>query len=492
MVALREEPGPADPLERLAGALDSLDLGVSSPYAAERDRLVGILRSYLAPRALDPAFPLTVVFAGPTGAGKSTIVNSLIGIDMSDAGVLRPTTTRPVVVAASDRASDYSRIADVECDVEEGKAPVLDNLVLIDTPDVDSTALEHRRVAETLIDNADVVVFVTSALRYSDAVPWQVMRRAVSRGTSVIQVLNRVTSTTAGAVVDLRSRLRAAGLDDDIVAISEHHLQRDAQQLPALAIKALRRRLSSLVDERDTNSREIFRRVLVTTLQGVQRLALDVEEIWSTQQSWEAEMSIEVSRRVADLDLTSAAGVCPPLSDSSPRSIRRWRRSGRKVGILEANDTESLVRDVVAGIHNDLRRWSGGGTFDEIDPDLEVTIVVPGLLPVASQAVSGWVDYVRRIAEEVMPHAVGLAERALIDAVLRNDDASEATALFGPDTDIVVGRADRELRGRLEVVYGQLAEHVSNRQRESLGEPDDAQLDKALVAMEATYALASG
>ena len=204
MVALREEPGPADPLERLAGALDSLDLGVSSPYAVERDRLVGILRSYLAPRALDPALPLTVVFAGPTGAGKSTIVNSLIGVDLSDAGVLRPTTSRPVVLAAADRASDYARIADVECDVEAGKAPVLEYLVLIDTPDVDSTALEHRRVAETLIDNADVVVFVTSALRYSDAVPWQVMRRAVSRGTSVIQVLNRVTSSTAGAVVDFR------------------------------------------------------------------------------------------------------------------------------------------------------------------------------------------------------------------------------------------------------------------------------------------------
>ena len=492
MVALREEPRSADALDRLAGVLESLDLGASSPYTAERDRIVGILRSYLAPRVLDPALPLIVVFAGPTGAGKSTIVNSLTGIDMSDAGVLRPTTTRPVVLAAADRAADYSLIARVECEVVAGKAPVLENFVLVDTPDIDSTASEHRRLAETLIDNADIVVFVTSALRYSDAVPWQVLRRAVARGTPVIQVLNRVTSGTAGAVVDFRSRLAAAGLDDEIVTISEHHLQRDAQHLPTLAIRSLRRRLSSLVDDRDATARDTFRRVLTSTLQGVQSLLLDVEEIWSTQQSWEAEMSIEISHRVAALDLAAAAGVCPPVPVASPRSIRRWRRSGRKLSVLDPGETGSLARNVVDIIHGDIRQWCGASIFEEIDPSLEVTTVVPDVLPVAAQAVSGWVDYVRRIAEEVLPEMAGLAERALIDAVLRNDAGAGATSLFEPDTDIAVGRADRELRGRLEVVYGQVGEHVSNRIRERLGEPDNAHLDKALVAMEATYALASG
>ena len=36
--------------------------------------------------------------SGSTGAGKSTLVNSLVGSEVSTAGVLRPTTRRPVLV----------------------------------------------------------------------------------------------------------------------------------------------------------------------------------------------------------------------------------------------------------------------------------------------------------------------------------------------------------------------------------------------------------
>ena len=43
-------------------------------------------------------------------------------------------------------------------------------------------------MAETMIDNADIVVYVSSALRYADLVPWEVLRRAHSRGVPVIQV----------------------------------------------------------------------------------------------------------------------------------------------------------------------------------------------------------------------------------------------------------------------------------------------------------------
>ena len=42
--------------------------------------------------------PLLMVVGGSTGAGKSTLVNSLVGADVSPAGVLRPTTRAPVLV----------------------------------------------------------------------------------------------------------------------------------------------------------------------------------------------------------------------------------------------------------------------------------------------------------------------------------------------------------------------------------------------------------
>jgi hypothetical protein len=85
-------------------------------------------------------------------------------------------------------------------------------MTFIDTPDIDSTAVHHRVVAEALVDVADVVVFVTSGIRYADGVPWEVLRRALSRGATVIPVLNRVGAGSVGLVTDYTHRLEDAGV----------------------------------------------------------------------------------------------------------------------------------------------------------------------------------------------------------------------------------------------------------------------------------------
>lgn len=492
VVALREEPGTADALERLAGALESLDVGVASPSKGERDRLAGIVRRYLIPRSVDPSMPLTVVVAGPTGSGKSTIINSLTGIDISPAGVLRPTTSRPLVLAGADRADGYSHLAGVRCEVVVGKAPVLDSMVLVDTPDFDSTSPEHRRMTENMIDVADVVVFVTSALRYADAVPWQVLRRSVARGAPVVHVLNRVTSDTAGALVDFRSRLAAEGLDDDLVSISEHHLTREAQHLPSLAIRALRRRLVALVEDNRFTAGETFQRVLTSTIARAERLASDLEERRSELRSWEAELTIEISRRLHGLDLSSVASVAPELGDGSAALTRRWRRSARKVQALDAEETDAVLTRFTENLQRDLRAWFVSGFWDELDPDSELTSLVPDLLPIGRQAIEGWVDYVRRIGEEMRPASPGLAQRVLIDSTLRSVAGPELRELFGSDAETALGRAERELRSRLEIVYGLIADHVTGRVRAELGDPDPDQLNMVLDAIGATFAPTRG
>ncbi|HZD22448.1 MAG TPA: GTPase, partial [Acidimicrobiia bacterium] len=108
MFAVRELSGIADDLNRLAHALGDLSMGQHlSSQGLERDRLVRTIQHYLIPRAIDPTTPLTVVFAGPTGAGKSTLINSLTGLNVSVAGPLRPTTTNPLVLASADRVHDF-------------------------------------------------------------------------------------------------------------------------------------------------------------------------------------------------------------------------------------------------------------------------------------------------------------------------------------------------------------------------------------------------
>src|SRR3712207_4929111 len=92
----------ADALTALRDALRELELGLALPgiegARGARDELVGQVDDYLLPRLRQMDAPLLMVVGGSTGAGKSTLVNSLVGSAVSTAGVLRPTTRAPVLV----------------------------------------------------------------------------------------------------------------------------------------------------------------------------------------------------------------------------------------------------------------------------------------------------------------------------------------------------------------------------------------------------------
>ncbi len=77
-------------------------------------------------------------------------------------------------------------------------------LAILDAPDVDSIDRGNRELAAQLLAAADLWLFVTSAARYADQVPWDYLRQAAERSTSVAVVLDR---TTAEAVVEVRGHL---------------------------------------------------------------------------------------------------------------------------------------------------------------------------------------------------------------------------------------------------------------------------------------------
>jgi energy-coupling factor transporter ATP-binding protein EcfA2 len=273
-----DNPDLAEDLAYLASSLEALSLedgGEGARSAGRRDWIVRTIRQYLIPRIEQPAAPLIVVFAGPTGAGKSTLLNSITGQNHSPAGPLRPTTKEPVVLASEERADDYRHIGGVSCDVVTGRAPILQELILVDTPDIDSTSLDHRQMAETMIDNADVVVYVSSALRYSDLVPWEVLRRSQSRGVPLVQVLNRIRASSRGALADYTSMLRAGGLGADVVAVQEHHVDPGAQAISSPAIQELRDRLATVVEERRAGAADVVQTVFDTALE-LTREVIDV------------------------------------------------------------------------------------------------------------------------------------------------------------------------------------------------------------------------
>jgi len=430
-------------LEGLAGALDLLvPAGDDGALTAERDRLAGIVRGYLLPRAAGHP-PLTVVFAGPTGSGKSTLVNSLIGLDLSPVGVVRPTTSSPVVLAAGEHAPDYASIGGVACVVVTGSAPILSTMTLVDTPDIDSTAEAHRVQAESLVDHADVVVFVTSASRYADDVPWQLLRRALARGTQVVNVLNRVGSASAGARLDFKARLAAAGLDADLIVVPEHHLG-ERPQLPGTAIRSLRRRLLAVADEHERAAGERFHRVLASVVGQISDLSAQVEAERSSRDERAKSVRARLAERVGALDLEDLANdsvVGPPR--------RLW--VGKASTAIARDVWERTLRDRIrARVQSDIRSWlAEEALFSDVLPDQVIGAAGQAL----ENAIEGWVGQVREAA--------------------------------GP---VVASRAHRDLGDRLGVVYALVGEHVLEKWDDGPGDAGAPGLDAALGALTSVIA----
>ena len=180
-----------------------------------RDHLAGHVRV----RAASLDAPLLVLILGPTGAGKSTIFNTIVGRGASQTGVLRPTTrTAVVLVHPDDRAA---LTAGPLGGIEPERLRIIDDkgveagLALVDAPDLDSVEHANRDLADRLVEAADLALFVTTATRYADRVPWDVLGRIRERGLPLQVVVNRMPpdpDDQAELLTDVRRLFEEAGL----------------------------------------------------------------------------------------------------------------------------------------------------------------------------------------------------------------------------------------------------------------------------------------
>lgn len=456
-----KRPGDlAEDLSLLASALEMLRLEgeelAGRGLEATRDRLARSIRSYLIPRLLDPEAPLIVAFAGPTGSGKSTLINSLSGLRVSETGPIRPTTKGPVVLASEEHAPSFADISGINCDVVVGRAPILSRFALVDAPDIDSTSTEHRIDAEVLIDNADVVVYVTSALRYADLVPWEVLRRALARGAPVIHVLNRVGADGAGAALDFRARLASEGIDAEVLKIPEHHLEPAADAIPTLAVRDLRRRLAEIARDMKDAKREVFSRVLNSTIDQIVELADTLDTaIEVGQEEREAVRSRfrSAARQLGLSDLGADLRVPDPPDGFWRR--RSWLRRQHLSESEWAGLRSTLQRRLAASVESDIRsliQETAGHGWLTVD-------LVSDLRTMTAAAVEAWFDQLARMAEVGRTSMNRLAGSVLAHAALEGGVTGALRFLF--DDESIVVKAYRALVGRLEVVYEQIGGQVA-------------------------------
>lgn len=238
MVTLDVRPQLIDALSALRDCVAAVRLPLPLPGAprARRTRaeLLAQLDDYLVPRLKEPEAPLLAVVGGSTGAGKSTLVNSLVGRRVSESGVLRPTTRTPVLVCHPEDHHWFAGMRvlpqltrvwgpdEGEPEPAGGKALRVETahslprgLALLDAPDIDSLVVESRELAAELLCAADVWVMVTTASRYADAVPWHLLRTAKEYDVSLVTVLDRVPHQVIGEVSrQYEALLVRAGLGD--------------------------------------------------------------------------------------------------------------------------------------------------------------------------------------------------------------------------------------------------------------------------------------
>lgn len=382
-----------------AGALEQSLEAMPQGSRGDAQRALRRLQDVVLPRLEDADAPLLIVVGGSTGSGKSTLVNSLLGRNMSRAGAVRPTTRRPVLICSpqqrdwfmSDRVlprlaksegSGGDSLDAITIAVEETLWPTVG---IVDAPDIDSVEDGNRRLASELLDGADLWVFVTTAARYADAVAWKHLEEAGSRGLRVAIVLNRVPVGAAEEVrEDLASLARQRGLGEVMIVTVEEQPLTDGR-LPAAAIAPIGAYLESIGRDAQERAAIVRRSLSGAVSSSLQETAHALEAARERNREFEA-----ASEDVRQL----ISSYAREASSSSSDDVLRGEVSARIAEVLGSWDMTKTVSRVFSGLSSRLM----GAIRGQAAPDVQVQRDLTGGLAqrLADQYHRAWQESVRR------------------------------------------------------------------------------------------------
>ncbi|MFG3048830.1 GTPase [Streptomyces sp. NPDC048241] len=378
-----EDGTPQEPPARGTTNGPPVPLAYDGPLRSRLDalrELVGLSRARLdnqtlaeAARVLDEATArrklsgqhTVVAIAGATGSGKSQLFNTLAGVPISETGVRRPTTAAPIACSWSDGAATLidrlgipGRLRRRPLQSAEAEAQ-LRGLVLIDLPDHDSAAVQHREHVDRVLKLVDAVIWVVDPEKYADAALHERYLRPMAGHAEVMfVVLNQTDRLPAEATDQILDDLRRL-LDEDGIALGEY----DEPGATVLALSALtgdgvgdlREALGTFVAERGAAARRVSA--------DVDAAAADLRPVYAAGQGvgLSEEAREEFSGRLADAVGATAAGEAAERAwlRSANRAcgtpwLRLWRwyqdRGGPQTGSLpmrRQNDAEATARQRV-------------------------------------------------------------------------------------------------------------------------------------------------
>lgn len=336
-------------MRRARDTLENITLPLETTEIDEHRALLKKTRTqlddYVLPRLATLDAPLTVVVGGSTGAGKSTLVNTLLGQAITRSGAIRPTTRQPVLIhreedapaLAPERILPHLERIQTHDGKLVGADPTLTDqiytvqtqnipagIALIDAPDVDSVSEDNRRLAKQLLSAADLWLFVTTANRYADAVPWELLTEAAARDITIAVVLNRVPEGAEQEIEeDLRHMLQRAGITPaHLLTVNEQ--ERDEQgMLSRMSITSLIYWLSEL----GANSEERTR-IAQQTLEGAIRTAATRIEALAHAQEQQHDTAQRLTYAVEDSYIQAVKNVIESTQDGAllrGEVLSRWQ-----------------------------------------------------------------------------------------------------------------------------------------------------------------------
>jgi len=402
--------------------------GVDEARAA-RAEMVDQLEDYVLPRLIQIDAPLLAVVGGSTGAGKSTLVNTLVGERVTEPGVLRPTTRSPVLVhnPADAEWFDEARILpDLERTSRASADPgalqlvvseqVPQGMAVLDAPDIDSVEERNRTLAAQLLAAADLWLFVTSAARYADQVPWDFLKRAADRSAAVAIVLDRTPPEAVEEVAGHLARmLTARGLrDSPLFTVTEGKVDDDGL-LPPVSVTEIRRWLDDLGADAVARA-GVVRQTLEGAIRSISRRAHLVADACAEQQQAVSRLHEDVERayRQAETEIDQASADGTLLRGEV---LARWQEfvgTGELIKTIESK--VSWLRDRLTNALRGKPQQAG-----------QVTVAVESGLQTL-----------------ILEHAEAAAERAA--GSWASVEAGRRLLAEGPD----ISRASRDFRTRTE------------------------------------------
>ncbi|MBQ1112727.1 GTPase [Streptomyces anulatus] len=214
-----------------------------------------------------------IAVAGATGSGKSTLFNALAGAPISDTGLRRPTTSQPIACSWTDGAAGLLDRLAVPGRLRRRPHPgpaafdeALQGLVLVDLPDHDSAATEHRDQVDRVLALVDAVIWVVDPEKYADAALHERYLRPLAGHAEVTFVVLNQTDRLPGEAADLVLDDLRRLLDEDGIALGEHGE-------PGATVMSL----SALTGDGVPELREMVGRFVQDRTAATRRLSADVD-----------------------------------------------------------------------------------------------------------------------------------------------------------------------------------------------------------------------